>query len=233
MGDARVQAVILDLDDTLFDHQESARRGVARLIDELGATSTPERVESWENKAKRLMERRRAGEIDRDGYRRQRVRVLFQDLGRATEASLLDEQECDRIYDRFVGVYEEEWVAFPDATPTLRAIQDRRIPVAILTNGPEERQQRKVRALGLDHLVTGVWTSERIGASKPAAQCYLTVCEALVAEPGYVLHVGDNRELDLHGAMAAGLLALHLDRRQDSLEAPHRIEGLDELLGRV
>lgn len=227
----RAAAVILDLDDTLFDHRTSARRGAARLITELGATPERAILDAWESGAEQLMARRRTGELDRDGYRRERVRHLFRAFGRESES--LDDDRCDRHYARFLALYEESWVAFDDALPVLRALEERSIPVAVLTNGPEERQQRKVRRLGLAPWVVGVWTSEHLAAKKPEARTYLTVCAALGAEPATVLHAGDDRECDLDGALAAGLSSLHLDRRCVLPDAPYRIRGLEELLTRV
>lgn len=233
MSAPRIQAVILDLDATLFDHLESARRGLARLVEELGETLDPQTAVAWERTAEHLKGRRHAGEIDRAQYRRLRIRHLLADLGRPDESVNADDAQCDRLYDRFLAVYEEEWVGFDDAVPTLRALHDRHLPVAILTNGPEERQQRKVRALGLAPWVVGVWTSERLGAKKPDPATYLAVCTALGTDPGTVLHVGDDLENDLRGALAAGLPALHLDRQRRLLAGSARIAGLDEVLGRL
>ena len=95
------------------------------------------------------MSRRRAGEIDRDGYRHGRIRALLGELGRSEDADRTSAAEAERLYSRFVELYEQEWVAFDDAVPALRALHEREVPVAILTNGPEERQQRKARVLGL------------------------------------------------------------------------------------
>lgn len=233
MSDPRIQAVILDLDDTLFDHQESARRGLARLVDELGGTLTPQIAAAWESMAEQLTNRLRAGDIGRAEYRRLRIRHLLTGIERHAEAEAVDDAQCDRLYVRFLETYEQEWVVFADALPTLRALHDRRLPVAILTNGPEERQQRKARALGLTPWVVGVWTSERLGAKKPDPATYLAVCEALDADPGAVLHVGDDFENDLRGACAAGLPALHLDRQRRLLAGSARIAGLGEVLGRL
>ncbi|MGO1390104.1 HAD family hydrolase [Brachybacterium alimentarium] len=225
------RAVVVDLDDTLFDHRESARRGLARLIHELGGTATAEIIDTAEMTAERLMGRRRAGEIGRADYRRLRIRHLLADIDQRLEAGRLEDEQCDLLYERFLEVYEEEWVGFADAVPVLRGLHDRRIPVAVLTNGPEERQQRKARVLDLEPWALGVWTSERLAAKKPEASTYLTVCGALGIEPGAVLHIGDNVEHDLHGARAAGLQALHLDRGQAFAESSQRITTLDAVLG--
>lgn len=229
--DARpVQAVILDLDDTLFDHRTSALLGVGHLIHELGTAPTQALLDSWGRTAEQLMNRRRAGEIDRDGYRHGRVRALLGELGRTDDAALTDAADSERLYSRFLELYEQEWVAFDDAVPTLRALGEREIPVAILTNGPEERQQRKARVLGLRDWVVGVWTSESLAARKPDAEAYLPVCAALGEEPGNVLHVGDDLLLDREGAEAAGLQALHLDRAARTPLPARTLTGLADLL---
>lgn len=176
------------------------------------------------------MRQRRQGELDRAGYRHERVRALLRELGLPERAAGSDPQQLDLIYERFLTLYEQEWVAFHDAIPTLRALRDRSLRVAVLTNGPDERQQRKVRALGLSPWVLGVWTSDRLGARKPDERTYLAVCEALAVAPGSVLHVGDNRAHDLDGATSAGLNALPLDRSLRRPLAPDRIGGLLDLL---
>jgi putative hydrolase of the HAD superfamily len=262
VGGNRARAVILDLDDTLFDHRTSARRGLALLVRELGATPHEHIADAWEQTAEELMARRRAGELDRAEYRRERVRHLLADLGtedarrpgsprridrtgrpdssiRIDSPGLSDSpsrpgaEECDALYDRFLALYEEEWTAFGDALPALRAIRGRGVPIAVLTNGPEQRQQKKMRDLGLRDLVVGVWTSERIGATKPDPVSYLTVCRALDLDPADVLHVGDNPAHDLVGARDAGLQALHLDRRGDAAGGADRISALGDLVGRL
>ncbi|GAA1483763.1 HAD family hydrolase [Brachybacterium fresconis] len=221
------RAVIFDLDDTLFDHASSARLGVARLVEEMGAEATPTVVAAWERHAERLAERRGLGEIDGPQYRRLRVRGLLESLGPAQSIS---DPECDRIYARFVELYEREWIGFDDAVPVLRELHRQGVRLAILTNGPEARQQRKAHHLGIREYVSGVWTSEALGAAKPRPSTYRAVCEALEVDPSYVLHVGDNEDLDLRGATQAGLHGLHLDRAERLPRSPRRITRLVDVL---
>jgi putative hydrolase of the HAD superfamily len=157
------------------------------------------------------------------------VRHLVADIDPALDPDSVTDQQCDAIYARFLELYEQQWVAFPDVTPALTGLRLLRVPIAVLTNGPEERQQRKIGALGLGGLVDGVWTSEGIGASKPEPQAYLTVCDAMGLPPDLVLHVGDNEEFDLRGATAAGLHGVHLDRERKRPRSPDRIHHLEEL----
>ena len=77
------------------------------------------------------MGRRRAGEIGRADYRRLRIRHLLADIDQRLEAGRLEDEQCDLLYERFLEVYEEEWVGFADAVPVLRGLHDRRIPVTL------------------------------------------------------------------------------------------------------
>ena len=57
-----------------------------------------------------------------------------------------------------------------------------------------------------------MFTAERLGVAKPRPAAFLRVCEALGLAPAQVLYVGDEHEVDVLGARAAGLRAVHLDR---------------------
>src|SRR5690606_32092464 len=191
---------------------------------------TPALLASWERTAEVLMSRRRAGEIDRDGYRHGRVRALLRDLGRSEDADRIGAAEAEHLYSRFLELYEEEWVSFDDAVPTLRALHGREIPVAVVSDGPEGLQERKARMLGLREWVVGVWTSESLAARKPDAAAYRQVCTALGLGPAAVLHVGADLRLDREGAEAAGLQALHLDRAARPPLPARTVTGLSGVL---
>src|SRR5690625_2947707 len=81
MGGSGIRAVVLDLDDTLVDHQASARRSSARPVLEQGTWTPPENIEEWKSASEGPMVRRRAGEFDRPYYRRGRVIYMRHVLG--------------------------------------------------------------------------------------------------------------------------------------------------------
>lgn len=54
--------------------------------------------------------------------------------------------------------------------------------------------------------------SFQVSALKPDPRIFQRACEVLGVEPGDGLMVGDSLEADYHGARAAGMRALHLDR---------------------
>jgi putative hydrolase of the HAD superfamily len=87
-------------------------------------------------------------------------------------------------------------------------------------------------ALGLAALrpVAHLVISSEVGWRKPAPGFFTAVCQAVGLPPGRILFVGDDRENDYDGAVAAGLRALLFDPRgRESGSAP-RIASLTALL---
>lgn len=175
-----ISAEKFDLEDTVFDHSSSARRGGAGLVEEMGADAAPAIVAAWGRGTERLAERRITSEIDGSQYRRLRVQGLLEGLEMARRIS---DRECDRIHARFVELYAHEWVEFCDADPVLGKLHRRAVPVAILTTGSGVRQQRKAGPLSLRECVTAMWTGEALCALKPEPTTYLSVCEPLDVNP--------------------------------------------------
>jgi putative hydrolase of the HAD superfamily len=118
--------------------------------------------------------------------------------------------------------------------PALTRLRRLGLALAVLTNGSSAQQHAKVRAIGLLDRVDLVVTSEELDVAKPDPRAYLRTCDRLSVAPEEVLHVGDRHDLDVVGARAAGLQALHLDRDGKEQETSgSRIASLLELSPRL
>jgi putative hydrolase of the HAD superfamily len=122
------------------------------------------------------------------------------------------DEELDEMFAGFLECYQQSWEAFPDARTALEVAQSNGWRIGVLTNGSTLQQNAKLTAIGLAELVDVVSTSEALGFSKPAREAYQLTCEALGTDPAETLMIGDNLDLDVLGARAAGLSAEHLDR---------------------
>jgi putative hydrolase of the HAD superfamily len=83
---------------------------------------------------------------------------------------------------------------------------------------------------GLAPLVDGVVISAEVGVAKPDPAIFDRALEVAGAGAGEALHVGDTADVDVAGALAAGLRAVHLDRSGADREA---MSTLAELPGLV
>jgi len=204
-----VKAVIFDLDNTLFDHTASATYAIRRWIPDLGGTATDELVAQWFVIEERNFNQWLAGEVTHQGQRRGRLRDFLPLLGRPVPPT---DHELDELFTGFLHHYESSWTAYPDARPALEVARSNGLRIGVLTNGSTAQQNAKLRAIGLAELVDVVCTTESLGVSKPAPEAYLRTCEALGTDPADTVMIGDNLELDVIAARAAGLTAHHLDR---------------------
>jgi putative hydrolase of the HAD superfamily len=205
----RFEAVLFDLDDTLFDHTGSATAAVNGWVTELGGTPSPELLARWFAIEQVHFEAWLAGAVSHQEQRRRRLRDFLPLLGRVPPD---DDPGLDASYAVFLSWYQRSWRAFDDARPALELTRGNDLRIGVLTNGSTVQQNAKLAAIGLADLVEVVRTAEDLGVGKPAAEAFRTTCADLGVDPARTLMVGDNPEVDVAAARVAGLTALHLDR---------------------
>ncbi|MGA5205921.1 HAD family hydrolase [Streptomyces variegatus] len=224
-----IQAVVWDVDDTLFDYSTADRLGMRAHLTAEGLLDRYDGVEQaidhWREITHLQWARFSAGEATFEDQRRDRVRVF---LGRD-----LTDAEADAWFQRYVTHYEEVWALFPDVLPVLDALSASHRH-AVLSNSSLHVQDRKLRALGVHDRFETILCAAELGISKPEAGAFLAACEFLGLPPHQVAYVGDHPEIDGRGAADAGLLSVWIDRGGlyatiDPPVGPHRIASLAEL----
>ncbi|GAB7191498.1 HAD family hydrolase [Kineococcus sp. NUM-3379] len=222
-----LRAAIFDLDGTLFDHPAAARAGLRAWTASLGAVATPELETAWFAAEEEHFRSWREGRISFAEQRRRRLRAFLPLLGRPVGA----DDDLDALFaDGFLRAYRNAWCGYGDVEAALDAVHHAGLLTAVLTNGTREQQNAKVAAIGLTGRLGPVVTAEEIGVAKPAPAAFTAVCERLGVAPHEALYVGDDHEVDVLAARAAGLRAVHLDREDTGPhDEPHRISTLLEL----
>jgi putative hydrolase of the HAD superfamily len=204
-----MKAVVFDLDNTLFDHTGCAVAGLRAWVTGLGIVPTDELIAEWFVIEEDQFGRFLAGELTHQGQRRGRLRAFLPVLGLPVPST---DAELDEVFAGYLTQYTNNWIAYPDARPALEVARGNGWRIGVLTNGSTRQQNAKLKKIGLADLIDVVCTSEGLGFSKPDPRAYHRVCEALGVEPSDALMIGDNLELDVLAAQAAGLTARHLDR---------------------
>lgn len=208
-GGNKLSAVLFDLDDTLFDHTASATAAVRDWVAELGSTATDELLAQWFAIERRHFDSWLAGEMTHQEQRRRRLLDFLPLLDRPGPPT---EVEQDAAFEVYLERYRRNWVAFDDARTALEVARSNGWRIGVLTNGKTVQQNAKLAQIGLAGLIDVIATSESLGVGKPAPAAYHLACKALGVEPAETLMIGDNLELDVVAARAAGLTAAHLDR---------------------
>ncbi|MFE3828349.1 HAD family hydrolase [Streptomyces sp. NPDC059092] len=202
-----IRAVLWDIDDTLFDYTTADRAGMQRHLAVEGMADPGETVDQalgrWREITDAQWLRFAAGETDFLGQRRDRVRVFV--------GGALSDGEADAWFDRYITHYEAAWSLFPDSLAALDLLAaDYR--QAVLSNASIINQDRKLRVLGVRDHFEAVLCAAELGVSKPDPAAFHAACDALALEPGEVMYVGNEPDIDAGGATAAGLAGVWLDR---------------------
>jgi putative hydrolase of the HAD superfamily len=220
--------VLFDLDGTLVDHEGAACAALYAWLPSYGlsAGDISALIPLWFDLERRHYPVWRSGEITFQEQRRRRLLDFMPAVG-----ATLRLDQVDAVFAQYLACYQAAWTAFDDAAPALRRVASAGLRVGVLTNGNQEQQAAKLRATGLLGLCGPVFASAVLPAGKPDPRAYLEACRRLQLTPGQVLMVGDNLELDVVGARAAGLQAIHLDRSLvGSPAAADTIGSLHDLL---
>jgi putative hydrolase of the HAD superfamily len=199
-----MQAILLDLDDTLLDDRNAIRWAFAAFVEAhrhcLPNVSEEGLFTSWRDTTKRHWSRYERGELSFIEQRRCRVREF---LGKT-----LSDEEADEAFWPYQKVYELSWRLFPDAVEFLKRTKS--IPKVIITNGDHEQQLRKVQTTGLvDHVVATV-TSSDCGYWKPHPGIFNLAIQLLKIEPGDCLMIGDDLVRDIEPAIKLGMRCFHV-----------------------
>ncbi len=127
------------------------------------------------------------------------------------------------LYDRFSRA--ESWQLYPDVVGALNELAADGVGMAVISNW-DPRLPSLLEGLGIaDHFSHIVYSAE-VGFEKPHPGIFESALARLALEPEEALHVGDSRRLDVEGAQAIGMRAVHLDRAGGG-----EIDSLNQLQG--
>jgi putative hydrolase of the HAD superfamily len=198
-----VRAVLFDLDDTLFDHHNSAR---AALREVHRAHASGADFAELERHHIRYLEEMHvevlAGRIGLDDARRERFRRVFAALGVS-----LDAGDVDAVASAYRTGYLAARRAL-DGAPELLAAVRRHARVAIVTNNLLDEQRGKLEHCGLAPFVDALVVSDDVGVSKPDPRIFRIALDRVGAAAADAVMVGDSWGNDVVGARAARIRAV-------------------------
>ncbi len=200
---SNVRAIAFDLDNTLWDVEPVLVRAEARLFDWLSihCPRITARVSAED------MRRARAELARREPHKAYDFTYLRTTAlaGHAREHGY-DESIAERGFEVFLAARCEVEV-FADVAPGLGRLR-RRFGLASLSNGNAD-----LARIGLDHLFALSLNARQVGAAKPDRRCFERLAHDLAVAPAQVMYVGDDPELDVEAARAAGLKTAWMNRR--------------------
>jgi len=200
---ARIKAITLDLDDTLWPVWPTIHRAEQVLIDWLTEHAPATAALSSEPEVKKAVRAeinsRHAGQAhDLSFLRREAIREM---LLRAGDPGYLAEPAFEVFFAE-----RQRVELFDDALPAL-AFWSQRYPVVALSNGNAD-----VHRVGIGQHFHASVSAQSLGVAKPDPRIFVAGAQAAGVLPHEVLHIGDDAHADCVGALDAGMQAVWLNR---------------------
>ncbi|SDN86445.1 putative hydrolase of the HAD superfamily [Actinomyces ruminicola] len=216
--------IVFDIDGTLMDHRAAADEALDNFLRLVGTEPTPSLHNLWIRAEREHFTAWRKGKVSFTEQRRLRMADLLKTLGK----TIGGEAKLDQLFELYLAEYERAWRAYPDAPPCLVELRSRGFELAALSNGNSRQQDLKLEHIGVREFFSYVLTSDSLGAAKPHREAFDRAAEALSSPSAELTYIGDDVEVDVLAARAAGWHAFHLDRFGTS-HVQGRIKSLSEL----
>ena len=199
------QAVLLDLDDTLYAERSYLIGGIEAVADYLSARVAQSRTELVE----RTLQLLAAGRAQ-----------LFDRL-----LATLD-LESPAITDAVIHVYRTHrpcLAPFGDVMPALQRLRAAGVGLGLVTDGKSVVQHNKISALGLERWLDVIVCTDDLleGTAKPSPRPFAVALSRLQAAPDRAIYIGDDTAKDFLGPRALGMGTIRLDRKLPFPLQPH------------
>ncbi|WP_432461000.1 HAD family hydrolase [Agarivorans sp. QJM3NY_25] len=208
--EAAVNMLLFDLDDTLVDDGVATSLAAEALFQHYWPEQQAQALQHWQRALKLYYPAFLQGQMSAAEMRQARAREVLQQ-------PQLSAAQAEQVFEYFMQQYIASTQLYPDTLACLKELQQQGWRLALISNGPEEMQQRKVKAAGLVDFFEFVLTAEVAGAAKPKLDIFKHALRLANLPAAQCCYIGDHLEKDAQAAFAAGLSSIWL-QRTDSAE---------------
>lgn len=205
-----IKAITLDLDDTLWPIWPTIRHAEEALLFWM-QENTPVAAQSTSTEHIRQI-RNQLGEQypewqhDLSLYRLEAIRQILTQSGE-------DEQLAHTALDVYLAA-RQQVTLYDDALPALKRLSCK-FPIIAITNGNADLKQ-----IGIDQYFQDIVTAKQMGVSKPDKKLFHQAQMLLNCDATQILHVGDDLNADVIGALKVGMQAAWIQRAAEQIKPP-------------
>jgi putative hydrolase of the HAD superfamily len=215
-----IGTIVLDIDGTLCSLTDSVGSIYHQLLEAHGFNSDKGGLEAavrrvWSSFRKVYLN---TAEHHRTTHERERE-VWLEFVRRVLLAANLSYGSDPALVESIYGAFASKAYRRVEAGAEefLRQAHQRGLRVVAASNN-DSRSKSTLRELGIDRYLSHVFVAGDLGWKKPSPHFYTTLAARLGLEPSSILHVGNDKELDVEAAIRQGFAAV--------LYAPHGSEPM-------
>ena len=214
--------IFFDLDRTLWDFDAAAEVAFERIYEQynlksLGIPSAHEFHEVYHPLNERLWELYREDKITKADLNRTRFLKPLEHYG-IHDVELADHLSEDYVY------WSPRIVRLVPGTMELLEYLKPKYHLHLITNGFEEVQDTKLTLSGMKPYFENLTVSEEVGVKKPNPKIFQYALRKAHATAEESLMIGDEMDVDIDGARAAGIDTVLFNPRGEKIEGTRTFE---------
>lgn len=223
--------LFFDLDHTLWDFEANARLTLATLYEDLDLKARG--VDDFELFYKnylvhndKLWERYRKGFIKQEELRVKRMWLALLDF------KIADDELSQKMNVQFLELLPTRTILFPYAKEILQYLTNKNYELHLITNGFEKVQHSKLKYSELDVFFKEVITSEGSNSIKPNKEIFEYAFQKTNANPVSSIMIGDTLDVDILGAINAGIDQVFVNHNgisSEEIKPTYTVNSLKEL----
>lgn len=195
--------IFLDLDNTLWDFDANAEEALQVLFQRhhlkvKSGYEAHEFTELYKSVNATFWKRYENGEIDKHHLRTERFVETFRQMG------IPESEHPEDVWNEYLEICPIMTRMMPGAMEFLE-MASKNAKLAIITNGFEHTQNKKLSCSGIDKYISFMVTSESFGVPKPNKEIFQFAAESANTTFEQSLYIGDTFDTDVLGALGAGL----------------------------
>jgi len=227
----RYKHLFFDLDHTLWDFEANAKETLYELhglhaLKEKGVHDFDLFFSRYSFHNERLWDRYTKGLIKQEELRWKRMWLTLLDF------KIGDEKLAREMGAVFLDLLPTRKLLFPYTLEILQYLTQKKYTLHLITNGFEKTQHAKLKNSGLHGFFKNVITSEGSNSLKPQKAIFDYALLQSNALAGESIMLGDDIDVDIAGARAAGLDQVyvnHLNKPLPQIQPTYTIGSLKEL----
>jgi putative hydrolase of the HAD superfamily len=227
---AHYRHLFFDLDHTLWDFEANSRLTLSELYQTMkladrGVHDFDLFHKNYLVHNDKLWERYRNGYIKVDELRWKRMWLTLLDF------KIADEPLSREMGVVFLDLLPTRKLLFPHTIELLDYLTQKKYTLHLITNGFEKTQHSKLKNSEIDHFFTHVITSEGSNSLKPHKEIFDYALSKTGATLSESIMIGDSQEVDIRGAMDAGMDQVFVNHLKEplTLKPTYTVHSLSEL----
>jgi putative hydrolase of the HAD superfamily len=139
-----------------------------------------------------------------------------------------DDVKMKMIHDTFKKHYISTF--YPCTEETLKKLVER-YKIALISNTMSDQPREMLEETGMDSLFDLIICSRDLGIRKPNTDIFKYVLNEMGVSPEETVHVGDNVEADMEGALDSGITPIWIRTQDHNVWPGHVISSICDLPG--